>query len=123
MMKGIFVNEDGGIRYANAIVDGVKKIETRSRNVLKPLVGERIAIVRTRQGKYTMIIGYATITRATLQSYEWLNKNRHLTLIPEGSKYDHSPARWCYWMESAHRCKPYPLPKDTVRHGRSWCEF
>ena len=43
-MKGIFINEDG-VRYAEAIVDGRKKVETRSRNMLKSLVGDDVAIL------------------------------------------------------------------------------
>jgi len=121
-MKGIFVNEDGCIRYAEAIVSGIKKVETRSRNMLRNLVGERVAIVRTRRGKSPVIVGYADITAVWKYDAEQMNNIRKFTLIPSGSKYD-TGSRWCYWMSRAEKCNPYPLPKNAVRHGRSWCEW
>lgn len=121
-MKGIFVNEDGGIRYAEAIVSGIKKVETRSRNMLGKLLGERVAIVRTHRGKSPMVVGYATITCVWKYNAEMMNNIRRDTLIPVGSKYD-TGSRWCYWMSGAEKCDPYPLPKNAVRHGRSWCEW
>ena len=121
-IKGIFINEDGCIRYAEAIVSGIKKVETRSRNMLKNLVGERVAIVRTRRGKSPVVVGYAYITAAWKYDAEQMNNIRSFTLIPVGSKFD-TGARWCYWMSSAEKCDPYPLPKNAVRHGRSWCEW
>ena len=61
-MYGIYVNENGCTPYAELIVKGIKTIETRSRDMLKPLVGERVAIVRTHRNKKPMVIGYATIS-------------------------------------------------------------
>lgn len=121
-MYGIFVNEDGGIPYAQAIVAGNKKIETRSRNMLRPCVGKRVAIVRTRRGKNPTIVGYADIVWSERNGEPWMHNHRHMTLIPEGSKYDIG-VRWCYFLSNPEKCQPYPLPADAVRHGRSWCEF
>lgn len=122
-MKGIFVNEDGGVYYANAIVRGIKPVETRSRNMLKSLVGERVAVVRTHRNTGPLIVGYVTISFAVFHNAEWLEENRDLTLIPRGSKYDTDKGRWCYWLRLPQKCKPHPLPKDAVRHGRSWYEW
>jgi len=123
-MYGVFVNENGGIRYAHAIAKAIKPVETRSRNMLKSLVGERVAIIRTRRGKNPLIVGYATIVKAEKQSRDWLDSHRDLTLIPEGSSYDcKGTFKWCYWLSSAEECEPYQLPASAVRHGRSWCEF
>ena len=123
-MYGIFVNEDGGIRYADAIVQGYKTIETRTRNMLNPLVGKRVAIIRTRRGKAPTIVGYADIVNAVHRNGKWMDENRNLTLIPKGSKYDvNGWAKWCYYLENNQTCDPYPLPDGAVRHGRSWCEF
>ena len=60
-MYGIFVNENGCVPYAKAIVEGYKPIETRNRNMLAKCVGHNVAIIRTRRGKKPMIVGYATI--------------------------------------------------------------
>ena len=123
-MYGIFVNEDGGVHYAQAIVSGHKTIETRSKNMLSKLVGKRVAVIRTRHGKQPMVLGYVDVVGAARRNGKWLNDNRNLTLIPPGSKYDtNSWAKWCYFLNSPEKCEPYPLPDEAVRHGRSWCEF
>ena len=123
-MKGIFVNENGGIRYAEAIVKGIKPVETRSKNMLSACVGERVAIIRTRRNKKPTIVGYADITASWWCSKEMMDNIRDYTIIPEGSKYDStSRGKWCYWMSKAEECDPYELPSSAIRHGRSWCEF
>ena len=122
-MYGIFVNEDS-FPYAHKIVSGEKTYETRSRNMLKRLNGKRVAIISTRRGQKPMIIGYAEVFAVTYWSRETLDKFRTLTLIPEGSKYDCTGAgKWCYWMNDAEPCEPYPLPENAIRHGRSYVEF
>lgn len=123
-MKGIFVNENGGIHYAQMIVKGYKPIETRHRNMLSACVGERVAIIRTRRNKKPMVLGYATVLWAEHYSKEYLDAIRNLTLIPTGSEHDAGRnGKWCYYMADPVVCDPYPLPSSTVRHGRSWCEF
>ena len=123
-MYGIFVNENGCIPYAQAIAHGAKAIETRGRNMLKALIGERVAVIRTRRGRAPHIVGYVTIERAERESAEWLDKHRDLTLIPPKSEYDvQTGGKWCYFLRDAETCVPYPLPTDAVRHGRSYAEF
>ena len=84
-MKAIFVNENGCIPYAAAIVNGYKPIETRSRNMLSALVGERIAIVRTKRGKRPTIVGYANMTRYEFCPFCLFEMYRDLTLIPQAA--------------------------------------
>lgn len=123
-MKGIFVNENGGIHYAQAIVNGIKPYETRSRHMLWQCMGDRVAIVKTRRGKAPNVVGYATIDHAEFWTVQELEERRNLTLIPEGSQYDcKGRGKWCYHMADPETCEPYPLPADAIRHGRSWCEF
>ena len=123
-MYGIFVNEDGGIHYAESIVNGYKMIETRNRNMLRDLVGERVAIVRTRRGKSPMVLGYVDIKFALWFFADQMQHLRDQTLIPPGSKYDATTrGKWCYYLYNPEKCEPYPLPAEAIRHGRSWCEF
>ena len=125
-MKAMFVNQlsHQGVKYADAIADGIKPVETRSRNMLQALVGERVAIVRTMRGKAPTVMGYVTVCSATFKPWEWMDANRDLTLIPSGSKYDCTGrGEWCYFLRDAERCDPFPLPPSAIRHGRSWCEF
>lgn len=124
-MKAMFVNEDEWI-YAKAIVYGYKTIETRSRDMLGKLVGERVAVIRTRHGKKPMVIGYVTIGyRYYEDNLDDLDRLRIDTLIQPGGKYDGKP-RWLYSLykaEALPRNEWYPLPENAVRHGRSWAEW
>ena len=123
-MKAMFVNENGGIHYADAIVAGVKKIETRNRNVLWQLEGERVAVVKTHRNKKPMVIGYVDIVGKQFASVELFHKLWYRHFVPQGSKYDATgKGKWCYYLANAEKCEPYPLPKNAVRHGRSWCEW
>lgn len=123
-MEGIFVNENGCIKYAQLIVSGIKTIETRNRNMLKCLVGKRVAIVRTRRGKLPMVVGYVDIVDAAFCPYRLYDEYRDQTLVPVGSKYDvHGNGKWFYFLENAEKCDPFPLPQAAIRHGLSWCEY
>lgn len=120
-MKGMFVNENER-PYAEGIVIGTKTIETRSKNMLAPLVGERVAVIRTVSGRKPWVVGYVDIVSAARKDRAFLDANRRKTKIPVGSPYD-TPVRWCYFLSNPEPCKPYLLPDDAIRHGRSWCEF
>ena len=124
-MYGIFVNEDGGVPYAKAIVQGYKPIETRNRNMLRTLVGERVCVVRTKRNKRATIVGFVTIASAEFRSAEWLNEHRNETLIPPGSRHDCTgKGKWCYTLTDPREAPiPFPLPKYAIRHGLSFCEL
>jgi len=124
-MYGIYVNSTGCIPYADAIAQGYKTIETRSRDMLGRLVGERVAIIKTRRSKSPSIVGYATITGKFFCPVDKFDSYRNMTLIPTGSKYDcHGKGKWMYTMSEATSCTPYALPKNKViNHGRSYCEY
>lgn len=123
-MYGIFVNEDGGIRYAEAIVKGYKRAETRSRNMLRALEGERVAIIRTKRNKKPTIIGYADLVRWEFCPWSLWGGTYADTLIPPGSKYDISGrGKYLYYFENPQECEPYELPDNAIRHGRSYAEF
>lgn len=123
-MKGMFVNSNGCIPYAECIVAGAKTIETRNRNMLRQLVGERVAVVRTKRGKNPTIVGDVLILSGMFLTEREMEEVRDKTLIPPGSKYDcHGRGKWCYFLGDARKCEPYPLPADAVRHGISWVEF
>lgn len=123
-MKGIFVNQNGGIPYADLIVQGYKRIETRNRNMLRDLVGGRVAIIKTRRQRQPVIVGYAKIERAEYCPAKWFDGFRSETLIPPGSSYDcRGKGKWFYWMTWPTRCDPYPLPAHAIRHGRSWAKW
>lgn len=118
--KAMFINEDE-YPFAHWIVQRQKLVETRSRNMLRHLVGERVAVVSTKKGRPPMVIGYVLIVGSYFEKSPW--GWRSITMIPEGSRYDTKEGRWFYSLAYAKECDPFPLPEDAVRHGRSWCEF
>ena len=120
-MKGFFCNDDIA-PFPWLIALGMKDVETRSKNMLSALVGERVAIVKTGRNSKPLVIGFVTITGAAYLDSEWLEENRNRTHIPAGSKFD-TGARWCYFLEDAETIRRYELPDNAIRHGRSWCEF
>ena len=122
---GIFVARSGKVRYAIEIVDGRKPIETRNRNMLGRLVGERIALIETKQNKSPRIVGYATIKEAFFCPSDQFDKYRNMTLIPKGDAYDcKGKGKWMYVLENPVHCKPELFDKSkVVYHGRSYCEF
>lgn len=122
-MPVMFVHQTVAVPYADAIAAALKPIETRTRNVLRSLIGQRVAIARTRSGHPAEIVGYVTVTAATWATAAELDTMRNLTLIPKGSRYDCTGAgKWCYHLADAESRDPIRL--DTlhiVRKNRSYC--
>lgn len=124
MIKAMFVNDDGCVPYASAIVGGYKNIETRNRNVLWQLEGERVAVVRTRRGKKPTVIGFVDVVGKQFYSVDKFHECFSQHLVPPGSKYDAvGKGKWVYYLANPEAVEPFLLPADAIRHGRSWCEF
>ena len=87
---GINIRNDGDIHYADLIVDGKKKYESRMTNSLKPYIGKTVGIVRTGNGPATAI-GQVTIGEPIIFDAEEFNKLRNQHLVPNGSKFDIEP--------------------------------
>ena len=123
-MKAMYVSESGCIPYAAAIVGGYKTLETRNRDMLKALVGERVAVIRTRRGKPSAIVGAVDITGKQFVSAAGFRELFSEHLVQPGSKYDATGrGKWCYSCAAPKACDPIPLPPETINHGRSWCEI
>lgn len=87
---GINIRNDRNVRYADLIVDGVKKYETRRGKSLRPYVGRRVQVVRTGEGP-AKAIGEVTVGHPQVVDHEQFGKMRHLHHVPEGSKWDCPP--------------------------------
>ena len=107
----IYVHDTNETPYAMQIVKGEKRIETRTRNVLRKFVGERVLVIRTRSSHKAEVVGEVTISCAGWLEARTLDENRNLTLIPKGSKFDcHNGGKWCYWLKNPTEYeKPIPL--------------
>lgn len=125
-MKAMYVHQLSrqGVPYADAIVQAYKSIETRSRNMLKALVGERVAVVRTVSGKVPVVVGYVTVVAASFCPATDFDKYFNQHLVPSGSVYDcRGKGKWFYHLANAETCEPFQVPASAIKHGRSWCEF
>ena len=89
---GINVRTDGDTNYAELIVSGQKKYETRDKDSLRPYVGKRIGIVETGSGP-AKLVGYATVGDPIEVGEAEFADSRDQHLVPEGSKFDIKPGQ------------------------------
>ena len=120
-MTGIYIN-CRALPFVALILAGLKPWETRTRNMLGALCGQRVALIETGRGP-AMVRGYATITRAERISYNDTSARRAAQIL--GTSYDIQPegAKWFYRLENVEKCQPYPVPANRINHGRAWTEF
>jgi len=122
-MKAMFCN-GRKIPFPAWMCSRLKTLETRQKNMLSALVGERVAIAETGTHRVPMVVGYADIVGSFFCAAEDFDKYRDLHMVPAGSQFDcKGSGKWCYILENAEHCTPYPVPSSAIRHGRSWCEF
>jgi hypothetical protein len=109
---GINVRSDqkSGLRYADEIIDGNKKYETRDSDSLRPYVGKRIAIVRTGEGT-AKAIGEVTVGEPILVNETQFNEMRSEHLVPAGSTFDIKPGskKYLYPMLNPVRLAAVPM--------------
>jgi len=105
-LMGINVRSDtqAGLRYADEIVDGKKKYETRNTDSLRAYVGQRIAIVRTGEGT-AKAIGEVTLGEPLKVNESEFRKMQDQHLVPEGSQFDVAPGgvKYLYPVENPIR--------------------
>lgn len=104
-MKAVNIN-DRDSPFTDWILGGVKTIETRERNTLKSLVGQRVGIVKTGCGK-AMLVGYVTIANVVKYKTEAeFRKDECRHMVKPGSKYDIKSVKYGYMLTRPERCKP-----------------
>ena len=126
MIPVVFINCHS-FPYMNLILNGKKIYETRSRDMLRSLVNQRVLIAETGNGE-PVIRCYATILHGLkiTSKNEW-EKYRYLTRVPRNSEYDWKPDTRSRFIYELYNVQPVPfpfvLPARSVRHGRVWAEF
>ena len=110
---GINVRNDD-VPYADHIVDGKKKYETRNSHSLKPYVGKRVAIVRTGQGP-AAAIGEVTVGEPHIVDENGFRALQDQHLVPPGSQFDIKPGgqKYLYPMINPERYSK----ERSVGHG------
>lgn len=102
VVKGFNIN-DKKQAFTELILAGLKTEETRKTHSLDPLIGKRVAIIRTGRGKAT-IVGTCTIEGFTEYRNEedWSAAyNRHR--VERGSKYDFTGFKVGYVLRNVQR--------------------
>lgn len=121
-MFGIYIN-CANAPFVGAILAHRKTDETRTRDVFRAILGERIALIETGTGPAPMVRGYATLTSARRVSFDDVDARRTAAIL--GTPYDITPGgtKIFYHLDAVRACIPYPVPADRISHGRSYCEF
>lgn len=87
-LTGINVRDGKDINFAELICSGLKTIETRNTNSLKPYINQRVRIIRTGvKGKKAMIIGECTIGEPIIYNSEYefkMDYPKHLVTKDSG---------------------------------------
>jgi predicted transcriptional regulator len=121
MDAGLNVRNEAGFRYADWIVDGLKTIETRSKANLDRLIGHRIKIIRTGQGR-AQVIGEVTVTGSKqYRTKAEFESDYQQHLVRSGSQFDFDGdfdgSKVGYLLTNPQRYqKPYdaPYPRGIV---------
>ena len=125
-MIGIYIHQTAAAPYADDIARRVKTIETRTRDMLGRLVGQRVLLIRTRDGHPADIVGSAVIACKRWRTAAELDAIRDRTRIPAGDRYDcKGLGKWCYDMADAIRFDvPLPLSAfETGHRTRTYAEI
>lgn len=125
---GIFVNCKE-TPFVDLIMAHRKRFETRTKDVFGKIFDYAhasfadVALIETGNG-VPMIKGQARLQHGCFVEADVFSKCiKEIACIDDGSKYDSDKGKWCYPITWAYKTRTFPLPKNAVRHGRSWCEF
>ena len=124
MIPILFINS-ALIPFVDMILSGQKTIETRSKNMLRALVGRRVLIAETGHGR-PVVRCSARITYAVqVTSKDVYDAIRDCTRVPEGSPYDWKESTRCKWFYTLTDVIPVSpfSPPEGRRHGRVWMEY
>ena len=117
MAPGLNVRNEAGFAFADWIVDGLKTIETRRKPNLDRLIGHRIKIIRTGQGK-AQVIGEVTVTGSKqYRTKDQFEADYQQHLVRSGSQFDFDGSKIGYLLTNPKRYnQPYdaPYPRGIV---------
>lgn len=121
-MYGVYINCKR-FQFVSRILSGDKLHETRSRNMLKPLVGQSVYLIETGTGSVPLVRGIARIASAVSVPFSDVAARRSACIY--GTPYDIAPGRskWFYRLVDVRTVTPFPVPADRINHGRAYTEF
>ena len=110
--------------FLDDIISGRKQYETRSRDMLARLVGCRVLLAETGNGRPVVRASAVLQSGRPVDRIGWECLRRR-TCVPAGSQYDWKPdtkVRYCYQLFDVRPVSPF-TPPEGVRHGRVWMEY
>ena len=116
--KGINVRSDpkAGRSYADLIVDGKKKMETRDNDrALKSCIGKRVSIIKTGEGK-AHAIGEVTVGEPQEVGEEEFRRRESEHLVPEKSDFDIKPGKTKHMYPMINPVR-YDKPRRVAQYG------
>lgn len=121
----VFINCDV-IPFLDLIIRKQKVFETRTRDTLRALVGQRVYLAETGKHHRPLIRCSAVIRPPVIitDPDEW-DKLRTATVVGVGSQYDWKPetkVKYCYPLAQVFPCQPF-TPPEGKRHGYVWMEY
>lgn len=126
MIPVIFINCSDQ-PYVDAIMNGTKTYETRTRNTLKALLrwalGERVLIAETGKGAPVVRCSAVIDHFGSVYTEERWDSLRKVHCVPKDSKYDWKPdtkVKWLYHLSDVRPVEPFA--PAGIRHGRVWME-
>ena len=126
MIPVIFINCKSA-PFVDDIIHGRKTYETRTRNTLGRLIGERVLLAETGNGIPFVKCSAVIDKVVTVHNKElWDYMRKYLHSVPVGNEYDWKPEtkiKWLYHLTDVHPVDPFRLPSSAVRHGRVWAEY
>ena len=107
--------------FVDLIIANKKVYETRNRNTLKSLIGQEIYLAETGKGKATVKAKCTITDLVTVTDKATYNRYRKETQVAKGSVFDFcssTKAKYLYRLDNVQPVEPFPVPDNTVKHGR-----
>ena len=105
----------------------LKPLETRSRNMLGRLVGQRVVLAESARKQRLARCSVFIRSVRTVTTWEEWDALRPLHRVPVGNQYDWKPEtkiKYLYELTNLRRLRPFRIPETgTVPRGRSYAEI
>ena len=111
------------IHFLNLILSGAKVYETRTRDMLRRLVGQRVYLAETGTGPVPMVMASAVIASARSVPFSDVAARDAACIV--GTPYDIKPdgSKVFYRLTDVQPVAPFPVPACRINHGRAYTEF